>query len=778
MPDLALRAPLTRSRQTHRAPEYRPMQAKLLTRFSILIAILVAGLLLNACAPVKERVPEAAEAAAAAKAAELEQAGDYEAAAQAYLALAEAVTAPAKQQYQLQAALAFVHGNMLPRAKALLDQIDTSNLDPSFKTHKDLITAEIALAEERPEQALQLLPPLSPEAPRALRIHSRTLRALAYLALGNYVESVRERILLEPLLEDPSAIDENRKAIWTALSQMSPLALQQLQTAPPPDILSGWMELAYIFKTAALEPAQLETQLQAWRTRYPEHPATGPFLDELLARQQQLQRRPAAIALLLPLSGNLGGAGTAIRDGFLAAHYSLGQQDEKTVIRVYDTTAGGGDIWTVYKRAVEDGAAFIVGPLTKETVSALARAGQLDVPALALNFADDADTQTPQNLYQFGLSPEDEARQVAERASIDGLTHAVAIVPEGDWGSRVIKAFSERFQQLGGQVLQQERYNGADSDFSAPIRQMLNLDQSRDRYNLLRRITGRDIKFEPRRRKDVDFVFMAAFPRQARLIAPQLRFYHAADLPVYATSHAYTGVPDSRDDRDMDGVTFCDTPWTLAGADAEPLRQTIAQAWPQSMENYARLLALGVDAYNILPYLEWLKHEPYERFAGETGSLYIDANNRIHRSLQWARFVGGNATIIREQIVPATATLTTDAHLIRGRQAEQLACRHLQECGLTVLERNYRSPAGELDLIMRHGDTLVFVEVRYRGNTRFGSGADTIDPRKQRKIIATAMHYLQRSRATNRPCRIDVVSITMGQDGEQLEWIQDAFQAA
>lgn len=113
----------------------------------------------------------------------------------------------------------------------------------------------------------------------------------------------------------------------------------------------------------------------------------------------------------------------------------------------------------------------------------------------------------------------------------------------------------------------------------------------------------------------------------------------------------------------------------------------------------------------------------------------------------------------------------------RGIAAEENACRHLQGHGLQLIERNYRSPHGEIDLIMREGRTTVFVEVRLRNNPAFGSGADSVTARKQAKITATALHYLQQHTQLNRhPARFDVVSIN---DREQtaIEWIKNAFQA-
>ncbi len=113
-----------------------------------------------------------------------------------------------------------------------------------------------------------------------------------------------------------------------------------------------------------------------------------------------------------------------------------------------------------------------------------------------------------------------------------------------------------------------------------------------------------------------------------------------------------------------------------------------------------------------------------------------------------------------------------------GRRAEDAACDYLQARGLSLVERNYLCPRGEIDLIMRDARTTVFVEVRYRRSIRFGSGAESVDRRKQGKLLATAAHYLQlHPKAAKQACRFDVVSLTGGGDQPQLDWIPNAFQA-
>ncbi|MGB9429348.1 MAG: YraN family protein [Gammaproteobacteria bacterium] len=117
-------------------------------------------------------------------------------------------------------------------------------------------------------------------------------------------------------------------------------------------------------------------------------------------------------------------------------------------------------------------------------------------------------------------------------------------------------------------------------------------------------------------------------------------------------------------------------------------------------------------------------------------------------------------------------------HLAAGQRAEDQALELLRRAGLKLLTRNYRCPQGELDLVMEDGETLVMVEVRYRLERGFGGAAETVDRRKQEKLLRAAQHFLQQdARHRRRPLRFDVVAVnetTTG--GIQTDWIKDAFR--
>lgn len=121
--------------------------------------------------------------------------------------------------------------------------------------------------------------------------------------------------------------------------------------------------------------------------------------------------------------------------------------------------------------------------------------------------------------------------------------------------------------------------------------------------------------------------------------------------------------------------------------------------------------------------------------------------------------------------------IPADRNTLRdGHAAETAACRHLEGSGLLLIARNYRSPFGEIDLVMRDGESLVFVEVRFRSTENFGTPAETVGSRKQQRLRATAEHYLQHHpKESQNPCRFDIVAITDDRSAAKIDWLRNAF---
>ncbi len=626
-------------------------QASTIRRLFCSAAVL---LTLSACATLPAPEEGSPLAALLEKARDAEDSGSYAVAAREYLGLA--ALGDERHQYEqlLNAAEAFYRGNFLVQAKSTLTSLPAEALSPQQLTRRQTLTAAIAVTERDPRAALEALKNAErPDTPAALRAEIHQLRAMAHAQAGNVLDAARERIALAPLLNDPEAARRNDQLLWQSLLSLPPATLDAVHPAPPPDTFGGWLALARIAKLPLSQTLNADQRLVEWRRNYPQHPASEALIASLLARQpERLQQQPGHLALLLPLSGGFAKAAEAVRDGFLAAYYQRAQSDYQPVIQIYDSGENPAEIAQVYARAVAAGAEFVVGPLSKEAVTALSQSPNLTVPVLALNYSDDAQS-APAHFFQFGLAPEDEARQVAERAWLEGHSHAVAIVPAGDWGARVLHAFETQWRQLGSSVVETQTYEANENDFSVPLRRLLNIDESENRARALRAALQTDLKFEPRRRQDVDFIFMAAFPRQARQIPSQLKFFYAGDLPIYATSHIYQGRPDLVKDRDLDGVSFTDIPWLLDD-DTSPLRQAVEAAWPNA-GSLRRLQALGADAYQLIPYLDLLRGSSHEEFSGASGRLTVGNDNRVRRTPLWARFSKGEPKRLALTTSPAPA---------------------------------------------------------------------------------------------------------------------------
>ena len=132
----------------------------------------------------------------------------------------------------------------------------------------------------------------------------------------------------------------------------------------------------------------------------------------------------------------------------------------------------------------------------------------------------------------------------------------------------------------------------------------------------------------------------------------------------------------------------------------------------------------------------------------------------------------------RSSSTPGYILLTTSSKQISGKLAEDLTLRHLETCGMSLICRNWSCRSGELDLVMLDGDTVVFVEVRYRRHAAWGGALESVDLRKQQKLIKAAQLFLlKESRWAKHPCRFDVVAMSATEGGAHPSWIRNAFDS-
>jgi outer membrane PBP1 activator LpoA protein len=498
--------------------------------------------------------------------------------------------------------------------------------------------AALALWDGQPDSALNLLEPMSRLAlPTAYRARVEALRADAWFQKRDPSHAISLLTQREAWLDDDLSIQRNRKRIWDGLLVSD---LDTLRSAAETEInreIQGWLTLGALAASTGQQGVGWTNGVIRWQDNNPDHPAIA-ILSDLELPDRDLLKFPSQIALLLPLSGSNATAGKAIRNGFFGAYFSAvtGLQGAQQ-IRVYDVNVAGS-ARQAYEEAVANGAEFVVGPLLRRNVNDLGEEVLLPVPVLTLNYLPD-NYLAPPGLYQFALAPEDEAVSAAQRAIADGNKLAVALVPENEWGRRVLGGFSTEFEALGGTLLEYRIYQPSSQDFSVEIEGLMALSQSVDRYRRLRANIGGPLQFDPRRRQDAECVFLAANAPVGRMIKSQLKFHYSGDLPVYSTSFVYS--MDGRSNTDLNGLMFADTPWVISPHSwLAGLPGLYNEYWPAE-RRLARLHAMGYDAYHLVAKLFGSRTGPMDEMDGATGRLYLAADGRVHRRLAWAQFQRG-----------------------------------------------------------------------------------------------------------------------------------------
>ncbi len=582
-----------------------------------LYAAVAVSLVLAACSLVK---PEETPIDKQEQAARLVRDGKHAEAAQAYADLAAELPAD-HDNYELLSAEQWLAAGNVAAAKQAFAGV-SADARTRLPTSRALVAAEIAYAENDGARAIRELDQIGVPTAADQAQNYWLIRGRSAFLTGHPVEGTRALVERERFLTDPASLRENRDDLFGRIRS----AAEHGQSLKPPAktdaIVAGWLALGPVSVEVARDPLRAAGALANWKRSYPQHPANDTVLSMAQTQIAAATEFPDQIALLLPLSGRSEAVGVAVRDGFIAAYL---EQDPaaRPRLKIYDVAAES--VSSAYTQAIADGAGFIVGPLTKEDVAAVVPLSAGHIPVLALNFLSDS-VAPAKNFYQFALLPEDEARMVARRVVTDGRLTGVMLVPGGELGNRIAAAFSDELSHLGGTVLDSQRYESSQADFSDIIKQVLQV---------------RVVKGEPTtHRPDAAFVFVAGTPGAARQILPQLKFHYAGDVPVYSTSDSFD--PDSNANSDLEGLLFPDMPWMVA---TDPvtlqIRDSVRAAWPARTARRDRLYAFGFDAYRLVPGLRSKSPAQASALSGVTGKLHLDEHNRIRRELDWAQIRNG-----------------------------------------------------------------------------------------------------------------------------------------
>ena len=539
--------------------------------------------------------------------------------------------------YRVRAADAWLLANQVKQAENLLKWISRADLDSRGQARLDLVLADLALRYERPDEAEQLLrqarPNLSSGSQNRYNSLSAQLQQLLSLPVSREISRAAK---LSSSIDsyDPHAALE----VIETLENVSSGELEARADNPGADQrLTAWLDLALVIRQNLVVPDHVSQAMAAWKARHPYHPLSENEALDLWLRYRQQFTPPHKLAVLLPGSGRLSAAGAAVRDGLMSAFLD---NPGGTEILFFPTGDEPESAISAYFSAMDAGVDWIIGPLQKSSIEAILTLAGLATPILALNefpSSFKAPAGLSGQIFGISLSQEKEAMAVAEHAAGSGFERAVVMAPESTWGDAMALAFQGEFLQENRELIAAVRYDESDNDHSPVIERLLKLDESKARKARLENTLQMPLEFEAVRRNDIDMIFMAASAAQAKLIRPQLRFFDAGDIPVYATGRVYSGRPDPVRNQDLNGIRFPITPWQLehAGPDDIPELESIRGG------NLASLYSIGYDAWKLLPWLELIRKDPDFNFPGQSGVYRAGNNGNLRREPAWAVFSRG-----------------------------------------------------------------------------------------------------------------------------------------
>ncbi|EOU1267455.1 penicillin-binding protein activator [Cronobacter sakazakii] len=624
-----------------------------------------------------------------------------------------------KTNWQLLAIRALLSEGKRERAITLYGELP-QNLTDAQRREASLLEAQIKLAQQDYQGAAALLDKIN-AADLSDEQKARYWQAKIDASQGRpSLELLRALIAQEPLLQG-AAKQKNIDATWQALSQMSADQAKALVINADENTLQGWLDLQRVWLDNRNDPKMLQAGVKDWQTRYPQNPGAKMLPSQLANLQNYKPASADKIALLLPLNGQAAVFGRVIQQGFeaaknagtspLAAQSStpapaqadnaaqptdstqpqpndgvaspaaapvddLAAQPDATQntqpaqqpvdaqpvaaapanhaaeIKVYDTSSQS--ITQILAQAQQDGASLVVGPLLKESVDGVLKSGT-PLNVLALNQPETV--QNRPNVCYFALSPEDEAADAAAHIWQEGKRAPLLLVPYSALGDRVTKAFADRWAQLGGGTVLQQKFGSVNelkmninggtgiALTGSPVAASLPQQQPVTIGGLSIPAPPTDAQITAGTSGNVDAVYILATPSEIALIKPMIamRAGSHSGATLYASSRSAQGGsgPDFR--LEMEGLEFSDIPM-LTGSNPALMQQALAAV--NNDYSLARLYAMGVDAWSLANHFSQMRQVPGFQLSGNTGALSATQDCVINRKLTWLKYQQG-------QLVPA-----------------------------------------------------------------------------------------------------------------------------
>ena len=497
------------------------------------------------------------------------------------------------------------------------------------------MTATFYRQIKQPDKVVSLLPAaLINEGDDILKKEALKLRADGLRNTHKYIESLAAYIEVKALLgEEERSLNIDK--IWQAVIAINPEdTRKRLAEGEENQELKAWLELTLLMAPIQIDATRLEQDYQRWVDENSFLDVPDYAYEVLLSRWAYYDFHPEKISLILPLTGDYANIGRTIKEGFLdaqkeAQNTSPTAAKKEMQVAIYDSNQNQS-IVELYQKAVGENAEMVIGPLLKKNVDALLKHSPLSKPIITLNYASDAEDVAKGEVFQFGLYPEDEAEQIAEKLLDKEYNSVVIMAADNEWGERMARRFSDLYLQLGGVIQDTYYYDTEFGDYASSIQSLFHLNQSIQRYTDIEEVIDKQLEFKPRIRDDINAAVLFANYQNAMLIYPLMKFYYADELPVYASSHVYEPGGEQLL-RELDGLIYNDIPFIV---------DRVRYPNSDKVKKLPRLYALGQDAYRLINTIRRISVSSTE-LEGATGYISVAENRRLHRRLNWAKFNRG-----------------------------------------------------------------------------------------------------------------------------------------
>ncbi len=552
--------------------------------------------------------------------------------AQTYLMRADSSQGNLQNDWLIMALKAAVAENDRPQAELLIRRLSKQTLSDAQQAEWQLARAQLSFNQQQYQAVLSRL-----SFPTDWRLDPRQwqkyyqLRADSLLALDRAFDANRELVgLYEHSTSQQQSIIAQQ--IWQNFDEYSSATITTLTTASDEEILDGWLQLAIYVKTLGSDLPQLKNTLEQWLKENASHPAaryTPQTISDILALDLV---KPTHTALLLPLSGRFAKQAELIRDGFIMAMMNDPQRDPNATLTILDTNTES--LESVDATLAEKQVDFVVGPLVKSDIEKLQtfqkKRGQA-IPTLALNIPDKIEPSS--TTCYLTLSPEQEVAQAAKYLFSQGYRYPLILAPQGSYGDRVVEAFNQEWRQYSTNKVAVNLF-GDKRQLQRNINNVFGLQASQQNIAQMNSLLGISLESQPRSRRDIDAVYIAAGIADLTLIKPFIEVAINPDTrppKLFSNSNSNSG---GRQFEDLTGITYSDIPLLIESGN--PVATQAAELWPRTSNADRRLQALGMDAYQLMLELPQMKAVKGYTISGQTGVLGIDQNCIVQREISWA----------------------------------------------------------------------------------------------------------------------------------------------